>query len=292
MAYGRSASGESWWARQWLSMLDTVGPEYRSILNRGRAAARAGDVRRAEVQPGLLSGTVSSSFGLAYSVRIGVPVLGDRTWVRVIAVLTSKAAYAARLLAGELPTEIEDLFAKEGASLFPQGLWELETTCGCLAAGALCKHTAALHYFFGANLHTQPFVLLALRGRTQQQIVAAIRAQWSASASGESALLASGADGDVEADPAFAPLRVERFFEPGAALDELAAIGMPPQSTAALLQRLGPPPFATEREDVLAPLGRAYAAVTRHAVAALKQSTKRRSAATCGDQTSTATLTE
>jgi uncharacterized Zn finger protein len=291
MAYGRSASGESWWARQWLSMLDTVGPESRGILNRGRAAARTGDVRRAEVKPGLLSGTVSSSFGLAYGVRIGVPVLGDRTWARVIAALTSKAAYAARLLAGELPTEIEDLFAKEGASLFPRGLWELETTCGCLAAGALCKHAAALHYFFGANLHTQPFVLLALRGRTQQQIVAAIRTQWSASAASETVLIeADGAED--EADPAFAPLRVERFFEPGAALDELAAIGTPPQSTAALLQRLGPPPFATEREDMLTPLGRAYAAVTRHAVAALKQSTKRRSAATRGDQTSTATLTE
>jgi uncharacterized Zn finger protein len=292
MPYQHPPLGESWWARRWLSLLNELGSEYRGVLNRGRIAARDGEVGRAEVFPGHLSATVQGSFGIAFRVDMRMPILDGRAWERVLAALAGQAGFVARLLAGEMPREVEDIFAAAGATLFPSGLREVETTCGCLARGVICKHAAALHYFFAMNLDAQPFVLLALHGYTQQQIVAALRAEW-ADGDADDPVSSEAESNEDAAEHTVAPLRATSFFEAGAALDRLAFGFAPPQSDAALLQRLGRPPFATASEDVIMPLSAAYGAITRRALAALKQGGARRDVSRQrADQASTDTDTE
>ena len=49
----------------------------------------------------------------------------------LVAKVTGQAKYAAALLAGELPTNIEDLFAPAGLALFPASASDLSCSCEC-----------------------------------------------------------------------------------------------------------------------------------------------------------------
>jgi uncharacterized Zn finger protein len=270
---------ESFWARRWLSLLDQLPADQEGHLRRGREALQRSEVANVEVAPGHVSGTVYGQFGSPYVAHLRLHVLADATWERILAALARYPDVALRLLTGELPHELEDVFAAaEGVSLFPTDLFEIETGCACPVRGLICRHIAALHYRFASLLDKQPFLLTTLRGRTERQISSGIRAQWSASESGGAAHPEHDA---AEAPTHSAPLRADRFYEAGAALDAFMPDFTPPQHDAALLHRLGRPPFANVGEDVITPLSEAYAPVTRRALAAVKQneqSAKRRAA--------------
>ncbi len=273
---------QSWWARRWLSLLDGLAPDVAAQLRRGREAFQRGEVANVEVAPGHASATIYSPYGSPYSAHLRLHVLADATWEHIVAALARYPDVAVRLLTGELPREVEDVFATaEGVSLFPRDLYEIEATCACSARGLMCRHVAALHYRFASTLEKQPFALTTLRGHTERQIAAGIRAQWGAGANEgiESA--------ETDALTNVAPLRSARFFEAGAALDAFTPDFTPPQYDAALLHRLGRPPFVSTNEDVITPLAEVYAPVTRRALAAVKQSAqsaKRRIAAKRHDQ--------
>jgi len=271
---------ESWWARRWLSLLDGLPADQEGHVRRGREALQRGEVANVEVAPGHVSGTVYGIYGSPYVAHLRLHVLAEATWGRMLSALARYPDVAVRLLTGELPRELEDVFAAaEGVSLFPRGLYEIESSCACPARGPICRHVAALHYRFASHLDKQPFALTTLRGRTERHIVVGIRAQWTATESGEDGYAERA---ETEAQGHTAPLRAEGFFEAGAALDAFAPDFTPPQHDAALLHRLGRPPFANVGEDVIAPLTEAYAPVTRRALAAVKQNeqgAKRRGAA-------------
>ena len=146
---------------------------------------------------------------------------------------------------------------------------EIEATCTCLDWSRPCKHVAAVHYMLATNLDMQPTLLFTLRGRTNAQVLSALRARWSADMTGAAA---TGEDDDAPQGQAHSqghtPLRVERFYQAGAELDDFQISGAPPQVEGALLKRLGKPPFAAEQEDPLPALLRAYSAVTARALQA------------------------
>lgn len=261
---------ESWWARRWLTLLDGLAPDQDGLLRRARDAAMHGDVANVEVAPGRVSATIYSPFGSSYVANLRLHVHSEALWEHLLATLARYPDVAVRLLTGEMPREMEDVFAAaEGISLFPHDLYEIEASCGCPNRGVICRHVAALHYRFASYLDKQPFALTTLRGRTQRQIIAGIRAQWRSEESGAS----EPAEGD-EAESGTAPLRVAGFYEAGPALDAFIPDFTPPQHDAALLRRLGKPPFANTSEDVITPLAAVYEPVTRRALAALKQSTQ------------------
>lgn len=268
---------ESWWARRWLSLLDGLPTDQEGHVRRGREALQRGEVANVEVAPGHVSGTVYGIYGSPYVAHLRLHVLQEETWERILAALARYPDVAVRLLTGELPRELEDVFAAaEGVSLFPRDLHEIEASCACPVRGLICRHIAALHYRFASHLDKQPFALTTLRGRTERQIVGGIRAQWNATESRDAPSEGTAADAQSHT----APLRAAHFFEAGAALDAFTPDFTPPQHDAALLHRLGRPPFANVGEDVVTPLSEAYGPVTRRALAAVKQNeqgAKRRS---------------
>ena len=93
----------------------------------------------------------------------------------MIDALSGQALFAAQLLAGEMPQEIDAVFAAAGSSLFPSTEGELETECSCPDWANPCKHVAATHYILAEQLDEDPFLLFRLRGRTQEQVMAALR---------------------------------------------------------------------------------------------------------------------
>ncbi|MFI5271684.1 MAG: hypothetical protein ACHQ4H_01455 [Ktedonobacterales bacterium] len=262
----------SWATQRWLDLVESSGPEYSSRLAKGRTYFRSGHLWEIAVRPGRVSASVRGSYGQLYEVHLELPTLPAATWEQVIAALCARADYTALLLAGVMPAGIEALFAEQGASLFPAP-GEIVSQCDCYDWSNPCKHVFALHYGFASSLQTDPLSLFALRGRTQEELVHALQASWTA-ADGTGAGAPQASAPEAPAGP-IAPLRLDQFYTAGGALERLEPYVAAPEGDAALVRQLGRPPFARDDEDVLAPLAEAYATVTKRALLTLKRSAAR-----------------
>src|SRR5690606_30912500 len=89
--------------------------------------------------------------------------------------MAERSRFAAELLAGEMPQEIDAAFAAHAASLFPTKAGDLVTACTCPDWANPCKHVAATHYVLGEALDRDPFLLFELRGRTKREVLDALR---------------------------------------------------------------------------------------------------------------------
>ena len=86
--------------------------------------------------------------------------------------LADDASYAAALLAGEMPPEIEEVFAGLGLALFPEpGATDLSMDCTCPDSTVPCKHLAAVFYLLAERFDADPFEMLALRGRDRETLL-------------------------------------------------------------------------------------------------------------------------
>ena len=114
----RGSIGEQWWSRRFIDVLESFGMTGR--LQRGRRYARAGQVLELDISPGYVTARVQGSRTAPYKVRIQVLPLTTGQWQRVEQALADQALFRAKLLAGEMPAEIEDVFAACGTPLFPR----------------------------------------------------------------------------------------------------------------------------------------------------------------------------
>ncbi|WFE67209.1 SWIM zinc finger family protein [Micromonospora sp. WMMD714] len=169
----RGAIGVSWWSRRFLEVLESFALGTR--LTRGRAYARRGQVRRLVVSPGRVEASVQGSRPAPYPVVIALPPFPDPLWARVERELAGQAFFSARLLAGDLPAELEEVFAAAGAPLFPASVGELTQHCGCPDFAVPCKHLAATFYLLAEAFDADPFALLHWRGRSRDELLGRLR---------------------------------------------------------------------------------------------------------------------
>ena len=169
----RGEFGAEWWARRWLEVLESLG--WASRLQRGRAYARGGRVLEIKVEPGGVTARVQGSRPRPYTVKISVRPLSDEQWDRVLDAMAARASFAARLLAGEMPPDIEEAFRAARCTLFPASGREIAASCSCPDWANPCKHIAAVHYLLGQRFDADPFLMFVLRGRTREQVLAGLR---------------------------------------------------------------------------------------------------------------------
>ncbi len=169
----RGAIGEQWWSRRFIAVLESYGMSGR--LARGRSYARAGQVLDFELAQGKVTAQVQGSRPRPYQVRIGVLPLTTAQWRRVQERLASQALFRAKLLAGEMPHEIEEVFDDCGTPLFPRSASDLDMHCSCPDWGVPCKHLAAVCYVLAEEFDRDPFAMLAWRGRGRAELLAALR---------------------------------------------------------------------------------------------------------------------
>jgi uncharacterized Zn finger protein len=233
----RGNFGESWWAKRWVEVLN--GFNIGSRLSRGRSYARSGQVLSIEVEPGRVKAKVQGSRPRPYDVTIVTKTLsaGDRKALGKA--LASQALFAAKLLAGEMPKDIEDVFRASGLSLFPGRLSDLTTDCSCPDWSNPCKHVAAVYYLLGEEFDRDPFLIFTLRGLGRNDLVALLDEV----APGTSARAEASPDGPPPLPPEPLPASAETFWNGRPLADEfLGAVEVPPEP-AALPRRLGPFPF-------------------------------------------------
>ncbi|NLE98105.1 MAG: hypothetical protein GX596_08975 [Propionibacterium sp.] len=191
---------DTWWGERFIAVLEGVGLGGR--LQRGKTYARKGQVLSLEIDAGLVSAVVQGSRVRPYRVRIGAAAFGKAEWAAVEEELAGNAWYLARLLAGEMPEDIEDVFARLGLELFPAGAGDLSMDCSCPDWEVPCKHLAAAFYLLAESFDDDPFRILAWRGRTREDLLANLTA-------------ASAVDGDPDEDePGDVPLEdvLDSFF--------------------------------------------------------------------------------
>ncbi|MGH3171441.1 MAG: SWIM zinc finger family protein, partial [Trebonia sp.] len=140
----RGAIGEQWWSRRFIGVLESFGMSGR--LTRGRTYARKGQVIEFSLGTGKVTALVQGSRPAPYKVTIKVLPLTTAQWRDVEARLASQAVFRAKLLAGEMPAEIEEVFAECGTPLFPRSSGDLDMRCSCPDWGVPCKHLAAVCY--------------------------------------------------------------------------------------------------------------------------------------------------
>lgn len=168
----RGDFGTSWWARRWSEMLS--GMISRSRLSRGRTYARAGQVMALDVSKGTITARVQGSRVHPYRVTVRVKPLAEDAWRRVAGALAREPRFVAALLAGEMPEEIEGVFADLGLSLLPNRPSDIRTECSCPDWENPCKHVAAVYLLFAEALDRDPFLLFLLRGITRDELLAAV----------------------------------------------------------------------------------------------------------------------
>ncbi len=100
-------------------------------LTRGRNYARQGQVISLEVGPAWCGPMVQGSRARPYEVTIGLAPSAELVWAKAEIALSEQALPSARLLAGEMPPELEEVFAAAGAPLFPRRVNELDQRCSC-----------------------------------------------------------------------------------------------------------------------------------------------------------------
>jgi len=173
----------TWWSRRFVEVLESYGLGTR--MQRGRRYARTGQVLSLDVHTATIAAQVQGSRRNPYLVTVSLPEPTPAQWQAIDAAMRAKVGFAARLLAGEVPADLEEVFRAAGVALFP-GTWkELRAHCSCPDWENPCKHIAAVLYVFADQLDTNPWLLLAWRGRGREEILDPLRG---------SSLTDSGAD--------------------------------------------------------------------------------------------------
>jgi uncharacterized Zn finger protein len=245
----RGQFGQSWWAKRWIAVLE--GFDIGARLGRGRSYARGGQVLSVEVGKGRVTAKVQGSRPKPYDITIRVKQLAEKEWARLTKALAGQALYSAKLLAGEMPQDVEQVFAEAGLSLFPARGDDLETSCSCPDWSNPCKHIAAVYYLLGEEFDRDPFLIFQLRGLTREELCGRLG---ELAGHGEAAAPAGEAAEAAEPLPADA----KAFWSGGEVPADLFGEVARPPAAAAWPQRLGGFPFWRGQERFLEALQPLY----------------------------------
>jgi uncharacterized Zn finger protein len=236
--------------------MESIGVARR--LERGKRYARAERVLAVAIEPGLITADVQGSRYDPYRVELKLRVFTEPEWERAVEALASQALFAAKLLAGEMPENIEDVFADIRLPLFPRSTRELEMRCSCPDEVVPCKHVAALYYVLAERLDEDPFLLFRWRGKSREHLLREIRRRRAAEASGRPA--ASALETGLEDS-------IESFWKLGEGFKDISIGIGPPAVSASLVKRLGLPDFWKPHPEIRGALERLYEKVTERAMA-------------------------
>jgi hypothetical protein len=236
-----------WWGQRWQEVLEEAGPSYARRVQRGQALARRGSVEDLRLEPGRITAVVREDRIAPYRVELRWPLPDDEAWDAAIAALSAELRFTAALLDGHLPEGIDEVLRDAGVRVIPEP-GDLELVCTCTERVRLCRHVAAVHTAAGALVDRDPFLLLALRGRSKDALLRALR---SGRGGGGPRELAEGLD------------LSRGLFEALGDLDAVVLHPAPVEDPAALFHRLGEPPGVDDVRPLVRTIERAAAGAWR-----------------------------
>lgn len=260
------------WLRRWRTWLRSLG-----LAGGDRSTSR---VKRLEVLHSRIVAQVQERGGQQCDVEIRFIPWSDEEWQRVVDALGSQALFAAQLLAGDLPPDLDRTVAAVGVQLLPMRLDEIEHDCSCqVDRRKICDHVMAVYAALGELLPEDPWLLFRLRGRDQQGLLRSLRTQRNRTESTQPAYTAAKTDSRRSGDTGFyrATAAVEEEIQPLG--DQIAGFWgsakaqqdfrphiLSPAVELALLRRLGPPPLGAAAVSTYEALTTLYRRISQAAL--------------------------
>ena len=162
-----------WWSQRFTAVLEGYGLGPR--LERGRRYARGGRVQDLVVKAGRLEARVQGSRATPYRVSVRTTAPNKAQWRALEEAMAARLGWAAQLLNGVVPQDLEQPFEAVGVPLFPRRWADLQVRCGCPDDAVPCKHIAAVLYVFANRLDEDPWLLLAWHGRDRDSLLASLQ---------------------------------------------------------------------------------------------------------------------
>ncbi|MEL6223485.1 MAG: SWIM zinc finger family protein [Cyanobacteria bacterium J06627_8] len=258
------AIAQEWWVQRWVDLLNSY--RFKKRLERGRIYAREGNILSMEFRNSKVHSKVQGTAPSPYKLTIWIDAFSSEDWEFVIDTMAQKAIYSAKLLAGELPDDIESVFTSNGLSLFPFALSDVHSRCNCPDPKNPCKHIAAVYYQLGDFFREDPFVLFQLRGRSKAQILEALRRKRSGLSQEETTPESDTHDQSTIDSGSSAAVSSDQFWKYDEPLDSSLVV-ITPSGSSTILDMLGMMPLApNEAQTIRQHLDSIYQAVGQQAM--------------------------
>jgi len=229
-------------------------------VREGLHYGRMGQTRRLDLEEGVVVASVQGRRQRSYRTTLKLEHFTPEQRETVVAAMAEQSRYAAKLLAGEMPPNVEDLFAPLGLKLFPTAAGEVETTCDCNEPQPWCKHAVCVAALLAERMSDDPFLIFAMRGVDGDELIDSLRQRRSLAGlgSGPAPVHLSHVPGasDIEADSLESQL--DRFWDSSPEEAEIATPIEPPEVSHPLLRRLGSSPFPESRFRFLGLMATCY----------------------------------
>lgn len=237
------------------------------VLAEALEYARLGQTRRLEIEDGVAVASVQGRLSRPYTVTLKLRHFSPVERDTIVDAMAEQAIYSAKLLAREVPTNIEDLFAPLGFKLFPSEPDEIETSCTCREPKPWCKHAVCAAIILSLRLGREPLLIFELRGHSVDHFIAMLsdRRALSSQGPGPAIVYQPQIPGVVEGSGLPLGSDLERFWEAGPELSRIDAPVSEPEVSHVLLRRLGPSPFTESRFPLVGLLATCYEVVSGHA---------------------------
>ncbi len=266
---------QSWVTQRLLRVAETGGAA-NDVAKDGIEYARLGQTKRLTIEDTLCEGIIQGRSDKPYTATIGLAEFSVESQEQIIGAMADQVRYAAKLLAGELPSNIEDVFAPLGLKLFPAEPTDILPKCSCpdwKEDEPWCKHTVCLTALLAERLGEDPMLIFGLRGMPGQELIDGLRQKRAVGSQGPgpSPVLLQHLPG--VSDVSSPPLEdsIESFWEVGDALADLDTPIQSPTVNCVLLRRLGPSPFVDAQFPLIGLMATCYQLISEAAIEADEQ---------------------
>jgi uncharacterized Zn finger protein len=171
---GAAARSSTWWGRAFVRSFEELTIEAADLVT-ARRLARAGRLGAIVVLDSMASGVVDPGSTSPLMAQVKVDRLDGDGWSTFAREAARESGYTAALEVGDLPADLVEHADEAGAEVLP-GPGDIDTACECDAWGQPCIHALALLYQLAWQMDRDPYVLLLLRGRTREALLAEVSA--------------------------------------------------------------------------------------------------------------------
>lgn len=215
------------------------------------------------INSGRVSAKVFDDLSRPLRIEILFKHYGKEKWERIFEELARQGYFLAVLLSGHLPPEIEEIFLRHGAELFPSALEKVVIMVNGQRHSPVTKHVAAVIYRLCDKLEDDPFSVFVLHGRGREETLLEIRKRRSLHSAGAGGSPSLGYQ-DVEYEPA-PPLisTMDYFWSSGKGVLELSYSIKADELPASVLRWLDPLPLGGLEDSLETALEQAYEKVAR-----------------------------
>ena len=253
------------------ALLDAMAPlAPPEAWTAGLEHAFKGQTRAFDPVVGGVDAAVQGAAYRAHEVTVRVGTLGDDDWKRLVEALVERPRYGAKLLAGEMPEDIGELFASLSLELVPPDGGAYAATINGRELAAWDEFVCCAALLLADAVDREPMSVFALRGMRAEDLLERVRQRRDATSAGEGRVSSVVRQYFPGSERQTRPLEAcaDRFWDAGPELELVETPLRRPDIRHALLRRLGPSPFTDGKFPLVGLLATCYETIGESALRA------------------------